>query len=62
MSLIALIIVLVLVGLGLWAINSYIPMQSGIKKILNIVVIIVVILYLLGAFGLLGTIPMIHIG
>ena len=38
MSLISLVIVLVVVGVVLWLINSYIPMQSTIKKILNAVV------------------------
>jgi len=53
MSLISLVILLVLAGIGLWAINVYIPMQATIKKILNIVVVIVVILVVLYAFGLL---------
>ncbi|MDW7773663.1 MAG: Thivi_2564 family membrane protein [Desulfobulbaceae bacterium] len=62
MPLIQLIIVLVIVGLVLWVINSYIPMQSTIKKILNIVVIIVVIIWLLGVFGVIGDISTIRIG
>ena len=45
MPLIQLVIVLVVVGVVLWVINSYIPMQSTIKKILNVVVIIVVIFW-----------------
>ncbi len=53
MSLISLVIVLVVVGVVLWLINNYIPMQSTIKKILNAVVVIVVILWLLSAFGLI---------
>ena len=62
MSLIALIVVLVIVGVILWLVNSYIPMQPTIKKILNAVVIIVVILWLLSAFGVLGEINSIRIG
>ncbi|MBK7227955.1 MAG: hypothetical protein IPH97_03585 [Ignavibacteriales bacterium] len=62
MSLITLIIVLVLVGLILWMINSYIPMQATIKKILNAVVVIVVILWLLSVFGIIDNIENIHIG
>ena len=62
MSLISLIIVLALVGLALWAINNYIPMQPTIKRILNVVVIIVVILWLLSVFGILGDIHTIHVG
>ena len=61
MSLLSLVIVLVVVGVILWLINSYIPMQSTIKKILNAVVIIVVILWLLSAFGIIDSIDTIHI-
>ncbi len=46
------IIALVVVGVLLWLINTYIPMDGKIKGILNGVVIIVVILWLLRAFGL----------
>jgi len=62
MSLIHLVIVLVVVGLILWVINSYIPMQPTIKKILNVVVIIVVIIWLLSVFGVIGNISTIRIG
>ena len=62
MPLIQLVIVLVVVGVVLWVINSYIPMQSTIKKILNVVVIIVVIVWLLSVFGYIGKLSTIHIG
>ena len=62
MPLINLIIILVVVGVILWAINAYIPMQSTIKKILNAVVVIGVIIWLLSVFGVLGNISTIHIG
>jgi hypothetical protein len=62
MSLITLVIVLVVVGVVLWLINSYIPMQTTFKKILNVVVIVVVILWLLSAFGIIGSLDTIHIG
>jgi len=62
MSLINLVIVLVVVGVILWLINSYIPMQATIKKILNAVVVIAVIIWLLSAFGLIDNISNIHIG
>ncbi|MDP2026207.1 Thivi_2564 family membrane protein [Sulfuriferula sp.] len=55
MPLINLVIVLVVVGVVLWLINTYIPMEATIKKILNVVVIIAVILWLLSAFGVLGS-------
>ncbi len=62
MSLIGLVITLVVVGVALWLINSFIPMQTTIKKILNAVVIIVVILWLLSAFGVMDSLSTIHIG
>jgi len=55
MPLIQLIIVLVVFGVILWAVNTYIPMDENIKKILNVVVILVVILFILSAFGILGS-------
>jgi hypothetical protein len=57
------IIILALIGLALWAINTYVPMQPTIKKILNIAVIVLVVLWLLNVFGLLsnfGDISNIH--
>lgn len=51
MTLISLMITLILVGVLLWAVNSYIPMDSKIKNLLNIVVVIFVVLWLLQSFG-----------
>jgi hypothetical protein len=62
MPLIQLVIVLVVVGVILWVINAYIPMQSTIKKILNVVVIIVVIVWLLSVFGFIGDLSTIRVG
>jgi len=62
MPLIQLVIILVVVGVILWLINSYIPMQATIKKILNAVVVIAVILWLLNVFGVIGSLQGIHIG
>jgi hypothetical protein len=54
MSFIGLVVVLVVVGVVLWLINTYIPMDYKIKSILNVVVVIVVVVWLLQAFGVLG--------
>ena len=62
MPLIQLVITLVVVGVILWIINSYIPMQATIKKILNAVVVIAVIFWLLNVFGIIGSLQGIHIG
>ena len=56
MSLVSVVVVLIVVGVLLWLVNSYIPMDGKIKSILNAVVVIVVILWLLQAFGVLGSI------
>jgi protein-S-isoprenylcysteine O-methyltransferase Ste14 len=62
MPLIELVIILVVVGVILWVINSFIPMQSTIKRILNVVVVICVIIWLLSVFGLIGNISSIRVG
>jgi hypothetical protein len=62
MPLITLIITLVVVCLILWLINNYIPMDSKIKTILNVVVVIVVIVWLLSVFGILGSMSSVRIG
>ena len=62
MPLINLVIVLLVVGVLLWVVNTYIPMDRKIKNILNIVVVIVVVIWLLQLFGLLGSMDSIRIG
>ena len=51
MPILTILLVLVVVGVLLWLINSYVPMEVRIKRILNVVVIIVVIIWLLSVFG-----------
>ena len=53
MTLISLVITLIVIGVLLWLVNTYIPMDGKIKKILNVVVVICVIVWLLYAFGVL---------
>ena len=62
MPLIHVVVVLIVVGVILWLINSYIPMAGSIKTILNAVVIIVVVLWLLSVFGLIGELSTIRVG
>jgi hypothetical protein len=62
MSLISLVVVLIVVGVLLWLVNTYIPMDGKIKQILNAVVVIAVVVWLLQAFGILGSLGNIHIG
>lgn len=60
--LISAVVTLVVVGLLLWVVNAYIPMQGQIKGILNGVVVIVVVLWLMGLFGLFGYISQFRVG
>ena len=62
MPLIHVVIVLVVVGVILWLVNTYLPMDAKTKKILNIVVVISVVLWLLRAFGILGSLSGIRVG
>ncbi|MFO7586728.1 MAG: Thivi_2564 family membrane protein [Gemmatimonadota bacterium] len=62
MPLIQVVIVLIVVGVILWAVNSFIPMQASIKKILNFVVVIAVIIWLLSVFGVIGSLDTIRVG
>jgi hypothetical protein len=62
MPLIQLLEVLVVVGVLLWLVNRFIPMQASIKSILNGVVVIAVVVWLLNVFGLFHSLSRIHIG
>jgi hypothetical protein len=62
MSLVTLIVILIVVGVLLWLVNTYIPMDAKIKQILNAVVVIAVVIWLLQQFGVLGSLANIHIG
>ena len=62
MPLLYIVGLLIVVGVLLWLVNTYIPMDSKIKGILNAVVVIAVVVYLLQVFGLLGTLEGIKIG
>jgi hypothetical protein len=61
MSVLTILLVLIIVGIILWAVNTYIPMDRKIKNILNIVTIIIVIVWLLRAFGLITFLSEIHV-
>jgi hypothetical protein len=51
---ISVVVTLIVVGVLLWLVNSYIPMDAKIKKILNAVVVVCVVVWLLYVFGILG--------
>jgi hypothetical protein len=56
------VLVLIVVGVLLWLVNNYIPMQSSIKSILNAVVVIAVVLWLLNVFGLFPSLSRLYVG
>ena len=62
MPLIHVLLVLIVAGILLWLVNSYIPMAGSIKMILNLVVVIAVVLWLLTVFGLMGELSNIRVG
>jgi len=62
MPLLQILIVLVVVGVLLWLVNSFIPMQGTIKSLLNAVVVIATVLWLLNVFGVLHSLSRVHIG
>jgi hypothetical protein len=47
MWLIQLVVILIVLGVLLWAVNTYIPMEARIKQIINAVVIIGIVIWLL---------------
>jgi hypothetical protein len=62
MFVIQLIVILTVIGLLLYLVNRYVPMEAPIKKILNVVVFIALVLWLLEVFGVLGLMSNIHFG
>lgn len=62
MPLVNVLLTLIVVGVLLWLVNRYIPMQGTIKGILNAVVVIVVVLWLLNIFGLYHYVSGFHVG
>lgn len=61
MSLLTILLIIIVAGVILWLINNYIPMDSKIKNIFNVVVVVVLIVWLLKIFGLFSYLKDIHI-
>jgi hypothetical protein len=61
MPLLTILLVIIVVGVLLWLVNSFIPMDGKIKSIFNVVVVIILVVWLLKVFGILGTLTDIHI-
>jgi hypothetical protein len=62
MPLLNIVIALIVVGVGLWLINRFIPMASSIKTILNVVVVVAVGVWVLQAVGIWGQISSFRVG
>jgi hypothetical protein len=62
MPLLQLVEVLIVVGVLLWLVNRFIPMQASIKSILNAVVVVAVVLWVLNIFGLFHSLSRIRVG
>lgn len=62
MALINLVVVLIVIGILLYCINSFIPMDAKIKQIVNIVVIVAVLLWILSVFGLFSSFSTVRVG
>lgn len=62
MPLMNVILTLILVGVLLWLMNRYLPMDGKIKSILNAVIVIAVIFWLLNVFGVIGNLGLVRVG
>jgi len=61
MPLLTVLLILIVVGVILWLVNTYIPMDRKIKNILNVVVVIAVIIWLLKVFGLMDSLKSLNV-
>ncbi len=61
MPLFNVLVALIIVGVLLWLVNTYIPMDRKIKNILNIVVVVIVVIWLLKSFGLMASLQSIRL-
>jgi undecaprenyl pyrophosphate phosphatase UppP len=62
MPLVTVVIYLIVVGVLLWLVNNYIPMDRKIKQIINILVLVVVVIWLLQVLGVMGPLNRIRVG
>jgi hypothetical protein len=61
MPLLTVLLVIIIAGVVLWLVNTFIPMEHTIKRIFNIVVVVIVIVWLLKVFGLFSYLMAIHV-
>ncbi len=51
------VVVLVVIGVCLYLVNTYVPMAAPVKTVLNVIVVMALVLWLLSAFGIIGRLP-----
>jgi hypothetical protein len=61
MSLLTVVFVIIVVGVLLWVVNRFIPMDSKIRSILNAVVVILLVVWLLDVFGILHSLSRVRV-
>jgi hypothetical protein len=58
MVLIQIVVILIVIGVLLWAVNTYIPMDARIKQIINVVIIVAIVIWLLfWLLAIVGLVP-----
>ena len=62
MPLVTVVVTLIVIGVLLWLVNTYIPMDAKIKQVMNVVVLVAVVLWLLNVFGLFGHLGNVRVG
>jgi hypothetical protein len=62
LPIIQVILILVAIGVILWLVNEYVPMQATIKKILNIAVVVLTLIWLLDIVGVFTYFSGVHVG
>ena len=62
MALIQVVVILVIIGLLLWLLFRFVPMDADIKTVIKIVVILAVVLWLLQIFGVWAALGTIRVG
>ena len=62
MDLVQFLVVIIVVGVLLWLVNNYLPMDRKIKQILNIMVVVILVLWILKVFGLLNFLQGVRVG
>lgn len=61
MNLLGLILLMVLVGVAVWALTTYIPMDPAIKNVIRIVAVVAVVIIALNAFGVFNAISGVNV-